>query len=98
MAALTRPFPVATNGTPTALAFDPAARTLDFTYAVRRPDGRPARNGAETVVTMPTSVYPSGYTAAAAGATVISAPDAPQLRMRNERGAATVSLHAAPRQ
>ena len=98
VAALTRPFPAATNGTPTALAFDPAARTLDFTYAVRRPDGRPTRNGAETVVMMPTSVYPSGYTAAAAGATVISAPDAPQLRLRNERGAATVSLHAAPRQ
>ena len=98
VAALTRPFPVATNGTPTSFAFDPVARTLAFTYAVHQPNGRPSRAGIETVVAMPAPVYPSGYTTSASGAFVLSPPDAPQLRVRNAPGATTVAIHARPRQ
>lgn len=93
---LTRPYPSLVNGTPKQLAFDPATRTLDFEFTTRRPDGRHAARGLETLVMVPRRRYPDGYQAAVVGADVTSRPCARTLTLRNHAGAATVSVRVMP--
>ena len=94
--ALARPYATATNGVPTAFAFDPATAILDYGYAAVRPDGRPAPAGATTVIAMPPAIYPDGYTVAAIGVGVLSAPGAAKLVLCNAEGATEVSVRVVP--
>ncbi len=94
--ALVRPYPAVVNGTPTGVAFDAASDTLDFTFTTRRPDGRRATRGLETVVSVPQRSYPGGYAVDVVGADVTSRPCAPELTLRNQRGASTVSVRVSP--
>ena len=96
LAALARPYPTVTNGTPTHLAFDAPTTTMDFEYTTRRPDGRAASRLFQTVISVPKIRYPSGYTVTAVGADVTSRPCAPAVTLRNRPGASTVSVHIAP--
>jgi endoglycosylceramidase len=93
---LTRPYPTAVNGTPTKLHFDDATTTFDFDYATTRPDGRQAAPGLETVVSVPTLRYPSGYAVTVTGATVTSSPCASTLTLRNDPRATTVTVQVVP--
>ena len=52
----------------------------------------PLVDRARDVVLVPAVAYPNGYSAVVDGGTVISAPDADELRIRAERGAREVSL------
>lgn len=73
-----RPYPELVAGDPVSWAFDPATSEFTFTY---RPD---ASNGAPTVLSVPGSVFPAGYTvdcggckwSAGPGNLTISAPGA----------------------
>ncbi|HEX8794567.1 MAG TPA: cellulase family glycosylhydrolase [Polyangiaceae bacterium] len=73
-----RPYPERVAGDPVSWTFDATSGVFTFTY---RPD---ASNGAPTVVSVPVSVYPSGYTvtcggcawSVAPGSLTISAPGA----------------------
>ena len=94
--ALSRPFPTAVNGTPTRLEYDTAADTLEFSYTTRRPDGRRAPLGSETVVAVPAARYPDGYSVLATGATITSRPCAESLTLRNLPHATTVSVRVEP--
>ncbi|HVP29712.1 MAG TPA: cellulase family glycosylhydrolase [Myxococcota bacterium] len=85
VAALTRPYPVATDGTPTRLSFDPATRILEYEYATRQPGGRRSRF-LETVIVAPRATYPTGYRVTAEGAVVTS-----------RRGAVRLDLHSLPK-
>ncbi|MGZ8765568.1 MAG: cellulase family glycosylhydrolase [Acidimicrobiia bacterium] len=95
--ALTRPNPVATNGTPLALEFDAATGRLDYRYSTLRPDGRRAAGPLETAISMPARSYPGGYVATATGGTVTSPPCARVLTVRADPQAAEVLVHATPR-
>ena len=72
--ALVRPYPTVVNGTPTSVGFDAGSDTLELTFATRRPDGRRAPQGLETVVAVPQRSYPGGYAVEVVGADVTSRP------------------------
>ncbi len=94
--ALVQPFPVAVNGTPAALAFDPATTTFDFSYATTRPDGQPSPTTLLTVVSVPSLRYPNGYSVDVQGARVVSSSCASTLLLRNDTRATSVSVHLTP--
>lgn len=94
--ALVRPYPVAITGTPTTIAFDPTTKLFDLAYDTLGPGDVRYANELVTVVSVPTRHYGDGYTVTADGATVVSAPCAPRLLLRNQAGANTVSVHVAP--
>ena len=84
---LSRTYPLATAGTPTAQSFDPDSAAFSFSYT---PD---------TTVTTPTQIfipvaqhYPKGYQVSVSGATVTSAAGAPVLTLQNEAGATKVDV------
>ena len=94
--ALTRAYPTVVNGTPTRLSFDAPTATLAFDYSTRGPDGRRARPGLETVVTVPKRTYPNGYAVTATGADVTSRRCASSLTLRNHSSATSVSVRVTP--
>lgn len=96
LAALVRPYPVATAGTPTAVAFDPTTKRFDFAYDTVAPGGGSYPEAVLTVVSVPARQYPDGYTASVEGAVVTSAPGAPLLTLRTLPGSAQVSLAIVP--
>jgi endoglycosylceramidase len=72
--ALTRPYPQAVAGTPSAYAFDRATKTFTLAYTTAKPsgDGRFPK-GARTEVFLPRLQYPDGYAVEVKGAKVASA-------------------------
>lgn len=90
-AVLVRPYAQAVAGTPTAMAWDAAAKTFTLTYA---PDHTVV---APTVVFVPVDafydVFPHGYCPVVTGATVSSAPSADHLLLTNVASASQVTLH-----
>lgn len=94
--ALVRPYPVAITGTPTTIAFDPTTKLFDLAYDTVGPGNVRYASELVTVVSVPTRRYADGYTVTADGATVVSAPCAPRLLLRNQADADTVSVHVAP--
>jgi endoglycosylceramidase len=70
---LSRPYPQAIAGTPSAFAFDPAKKAFTLTYA--------AKGTAETEVVLPARQYPSGYAAAVTGGRIRSGKGAEVLRV-----------------
>lgn len=93
--ALVRPYPVATNGTPTAIAFDPPARRFTFAYDAAGPAGD-TPPWVLTVVSIPPRHYPDGYVAHVTGAQVVSAPGAELLLLRRDQEATRVSVEVVP--
>jgi endoglycosylceramidase len=94
--ALTRPYPTAVNGTPTALDVDVATKTFRLDYSTRRPDGRRAPRPLTTSISVPNRFYPSGYTVKVTGAQVVSEPCAPVLQLRNRPVAQQVTVRITP--
>jgi endoglycosylceramidase len=83
--ALVRPYPIATTGVPTRIAFDPATKIFELEYEPTRAGGGSFPRRLDTVVFLPRRHYPDGYTVEAKGARVVSAPCATQLRLRTRR-------------
>jgi endoglycosylceramidase len=96
LAALVRPYPAATTGTPTEIAFDPVARTFQFVYDTAPPDGVHYASNALTVVSVPLRQYPDGYQVQVDGAVVTSAANAVLLTLRNLPDATQVTVRIAP--
>jgi len=94
--ALVRPYPIATNGTPTAIAFDPATRRFAFTYDTAGPDGESQPTWVLTVVSVPARQYPDGYAVTVSGAVVVSEPGAERLLLRTDLDAEQVSVEVVP--
>lgn len=82
---LVRPYPVATTGVPTRIAFDPATKVFELEYDTARVSGGSFPRRLDTVVFLPRRHYPNGYTVEAKGARVMSAPCATELRLRTRR-------------
>ncbi len=94
---LAEPYPQLVSGTPLHYGFDPTTTTFTLAYSTERADGAGAFGaGAETDVALPAVQYPSGYSARALGAAVMSAPNAPLLRLSALPGAASVSVTVTP--
>jgi endoglycosylceramidase len=88
--ALARPFPTATNGTPTAQAFDPATGALEYRFSTQRVAGGLAPGEIETIISTPSTAYPDGYTVSVTGGWVASEPGAAELVVCNAPGAGEV--------
>ena len=80
------PYPWATAGTPGPQSFDVATGTFRYTYAVD------AKVAAPTLIELPRYTYPFGYTVGVRGASVVSALDAPLLKLAAKPKARQVSL------
>lgn len=87
---LAGPYPLATAGTPGGQTFDPASRSFDFSYTVDR------RVRAPTEIVVPRYTYPDGYTAIVQSARIVSAPDAPVLRLTPRPGSRSVTVAVTP--
>jgi endoglycosylceramidase len=94
--ALVRPYPIATTGTPTEIAFDPTEKVFRFTYDTTPPTDVAYASNALTVVSVPGRQYPDGYDVHVEGAVVTSLPHAPLLTMRNMPDATHVSMQVSP--
>jgi endoglycosylceramidase len=92
LAALSRPYPAAVNGTPTDFSFDAASATTRLTFATTRPDGRPAPRFLTTQLILPKLRYPTGYTVTVSGADVFSKRCAPTLALRTRPGVQSVTV------
>ena len=95
VAALSRPYPLLTDGVPGALAYDASSHVLAYAFATRRPDGT-VDTANVSVISVPPGAYPRGYSVSVAGATVASA-SATEIQLRNAPGATTVAVAVAPR-
>ncbi len=95
---LVRPHPVAVAGTPEALDFDPASRTMTFTWSTTRAGAHRPGPGLPglTEVKVPARTYPGGYRASVRGGTVVSGPGAAVLRVLSHPGAPAVEVTVAP--
>ncbi len=94
--AVTRPYPLTTNGTPLALAFDPATKTLTYEFATRRPGARRPLRFLPSGIALPRAVYPHGYRVRVRGAVVTSRPGAERLELRSLPRAKTVRVKVTP--
>jgi len=93
--ALTRPYPLTTNGTPQTLAFDPVTKTLTYEFSTQLPGGR-RKPSLTTGIAMPPAVYPNGYRVLVQGARVTSRCGAKRLELWNLPDAVTVSVQVTP--
>jgi len=88
---LSRPYPMATAGTPLRYAFDRPRRRFTFAYEPSR------RVTAPTVVYIPTAAhYASGYRVRVTGARVLSRCGSRYLRLRAALDARRVSVRVTP--
>ena len=94
--ALVRPYPMATTGEPTRIAFDPATKVFELAYETTRVGGGSFPLRLDTVVFVPRRHYPNGYTVKAKGARLMSAPCATELRLRTRRPGRAVSVRVTP--
>ncbi|MDR3415725.1 MAG: cellulase family glycosylhydrolase [Nevskia sp.] len=86
---LIRPYAQAVAGIPTSMSFDPASKLFTLVYT-------PRAAGAPTVVFVPSSQYPNGYSVSIAGAQVVSQPGAALLELAAQAGATQVRLTLTP--
>ncbi|MDE0855827.1 MAG: cellulase family glycosylhydrolase [Nevskia sp.] len=94
--ALVVPYPQAIAGTPVSYAFDRSTRAMQLAYTTDPVPGATLASGALTQIFVPHRQYPTGYQVEATGATVVSAPGAPWLELRNEQGAQKVEVTISP--
>lgn len=90
-AVLARAYPQAVAGTPSAFSFDVRTGRFTLRYTTRPHTAGP------TVIELPAATYPNGYTVAAQGAHVTSAPGAELLTLANDPGAHSVHVTVDPR-
>ncbi len=94
--ALVRPYPTAIAGTPTHVAFDAETKVFELEYDTTSPAGERLSEEIVTVVYVPARHYPAGYSVAAEGANVTSAPCAPLLVLRTEGAVQNVAVTVSP--
>jgi endoglycosylceramidase len=89
--ALARPYAARTNGIPQAWHYDATTGDLQYSYTAR------ANPAGETVIVLGARAYPLGYQVTVTGGTVVSAPSANPLRIRNDPHASAVTVHVTRR-
>lgn len=94
--ALVEPYPRVIAGIPEDWHFSRSTGTFTFNYETNRADGGRFPAGAITEIAVPQDIYPSGYIVSAQGASVVSAPSAPDLELAQARAARRVSVTVEP--
>ena len=94
--ALVEPYPQVVAGIPELWHFNRSTRRFTFTYDTEKARGGDFRRGAVTEIAVPREAYPSGYTANAKGATIISALGAPAVELAQTGKAEQVSVTIEP--
>ncbi len=89
---LSRPYPVAVDGAPESVLFDPPTDRFEMTYQAEHHVGVP------TVVFVGGQLHyrTQGYCATVDGGRIVSAPGSSRLLVTNDPGARTVSVDVAP--
>ncbi len=95
-AALVRPYPLATAGTPTSLGFDVDTRVFTMTYSAIAADGTLPPRNLPTVISLPKRQYPTGYRATVKGARITSRPCAELLTLARRPTSTTVTVTVRP--
>ncbi len=72
LAVLERAYPQAIAGTPTSWSFDATTAAFSLAYATTSPPGSTLAPGATTVVFLPATQYPNGYTATVTNGAVVA--------------------------
>lgn len=97
LATLARPYPQLVAGTPIGWGFDAHTKVFSLQYSADRADGQGTfPPNSETDITVPALQYPNGYRTTVSGATVVSPPDAPVLRVRATSGPGPIRVQVAP--
>lgn len=94
--ALTRPYPLRTNGTPLSLTFDATTRRFEYRYSTTRPDGSAAPAGLQTTISVPRAAFPTGWRAEVDGGQLRSRPGARILRVEADAGSDHVRVRLEP--
>jgi endoglycosylceramidase len=95
--AVVRAYPRAIAGTPRRWAWDQDTRVFTLEYVPARADGAGAfGTGSVTEIVVPARHFPAGYTVRVRGASVVSAPGDPILRLALSPGARSVSVTVKP--
>ncbi|WP_280828654.1 cellulase family glycosylhydrolase [Mycobacterium sp. OTB74] len=88
---LAEPYPQLISGTPGTWSF--SGGTFDFTYSTAKVDGSgDFAGGSQTTIAVPAVQFPNGYQVTVTGGHVVSAPNATQLVIASDEGAATVDV------
>jgi endoglycosylceramidase len=94
--ALVVPYPMATAGTPLRWSFSRATDRVRFVYSTDRAGGGRFGLHTPTVVFIPKRKYPRGYAVHVHGATVVSRPGWPWLKLQTRPGARRVVANIRP--
>ncbi len=93
LGALAIPHPTAVSGTPTSYVFNRTTGRFTLTYSTAKAaGGGNFATGSQTTVALPAIQYPNGYTVSVTGATVTSAPNAPELVLEQGAGTAPIQV------
>jgi endoglycosylceramidase len=69
---------------------------LNVSWSTIGPGKTAYRTDTDTIIKVPATVYPKGYTATVTGGRVTSKPNATELTVTNNSGATRVSVHLQP--
>lgn len=94
--ALVRPYPRAIAGTPEGFSFNPESRVFKLVYTPEALPGKTGAPEAQPEIFCPPRQYPKGYRVQASGATVVSQPGEPILRLANQAKAPLVRITIQP--
>lgn len=92
MQAVAEPYPLAVAGTPTSYHFDPSSATFNLAYTTSPVPGDHLNPTAETIVEVPPSTYPHGYTVTSHGAVVTSGRCSSRLTLRSVAPSVAVTV------
>ena len=94
LAVLERPYPQAVAGTPTSWSYDATTGAFSLAYATTPPPGATLAPGATTVVFVPATQYPNGYTVTVTGGAV-AGTGTQSVSIAANSGAPSVTLTVA---
>jgi endoglycosylceramidase len=94
--ALVVPYAEATAGTPLTYRYDRSTDVMTDTYSTQAAPGATLVKGALTQIFVPQIHYPTGYSVAVIGGTVVSSPTSPWLEITSDSDASQVEVTVSP--
>ncbi len=92
MQAVAEPYPLAVAGSPTHYGFDPSSGTFTLVYSNTPVRGDHLDSNAQTIIEVPLSTFPHGYTVTVNGAVVTSRHCSSRLTLRTVSPSVSVTV------